>query len=142
MRTSSWIVLLLASLACAAGCSKTSSGPSRATGNSYVAAAAFWNPTGNATIWRTELLFDGKVIGAANFNPPGSAAELSGTIEGVKKGTHTLSIRIASQTSSPTTYEVIYAMIVPVMSGNETYEFGSVQRSVATGESIGYSFEF
>jgi hypothetical protein len=101
-------------------------------------AGSLLNSNLQSTILRCELLFDGSVIGSANFSQATAAATLSGGLTSVKKGSHSIAFKIASQSSSPNTYETVGANVV---AGNNTYRLTDQRKSLATGESISYTID-
>lgn len=88
------------------------------------------------TILKADLLFDGTVIAKASFTQPSLYATLTGTLNSVKSGTHTVAFKITNQSSSPNTYDVNAAT---VMVGTSTYNLGDQTATLATGQSIIYS---
>lgn len=103
-----------------------------------VAAGNLMNSNLRSTILKCDLLFDGSVIATANFSQANGLATLSGTVSSVKKGSHSISFRITSQTSSPNTYETIGAN---AMAGTSSYQLTDQKKSLATGESISFTID-
>ncbi len=106
--------------------------------------AGIVNTAGAATILDAQLLFDGAVAADAPSSTAVSLASLN--VSGsASTGSHTLGFLIASQTSTPNTYTVPTPDI-------EIYEVNGVlvndlrlttqQASLATGQSITYTFSF
>jgi len=91
-----------------------------------------------ATILKCDLLFDGSVIATANFSQANGLATLNGTVSSVKKGSHSISFRITSQTSSPNTYETVGAN---AMAGTSSFHLTDQKKSLATGESFSFTID-
>lgn len=85
------------------------------------------------------MLFYGSVIASANFSQPTNNVTLVGDVFSVKKDIHTLSFKIADQTSSPNTYETI-GVLVETLDG-ASYSLSDQKKSLLTGESISYTVE-
>lgn len=95
-----------------------------------------FNSKFEGTILKADLLFDGTVIASANFEKPTAAAQLVGTVNSAKKGSHTISFRITNQTSSPNTYETVGANM---QAGNSAYMLDDQIKPLSTGESISFT---
>lgn len=91
------------------------------------------------TILKADLLCDGSVIASVSFAQPSLYATLTGTLNSVKSGTHTVTFRITSQPSSPNTYDVIGST---VNAGISTYSLGNQTATLSTGQSVNYSVSF
>ena len=87
-------------------------------------------------ILKADLLLDGNVIASANFQTATDITDLGGTVNSVKKGTHTISFRITNQKTSPHCY---VAGISKLTAGNSTYDLEKKLATLATGESITFS---
>jgi hypothetical protein len=97
------------------------------------------NSNFESTLLRCELLFDGSPIATANFSQPSNNATLAGSATSVKKGKHTISFKIANQTSSPNTYETVGANVVT--GGNSTFRLTDQKKLLATGGSISFQVD-
>lgn len=91
------------------------------------------------TIFKPGLLFDGSVIASQSFTQASLYAPLAGTLNSVKRGSHTVAFRITNQSSSPNTYDVIGASVTV---GSSTNNLGNKTASLATGQSISYTVSF
>lgn len=129
-------VLAAISILTLSSCSNSSNNPTSA-GQVVVVGGDLMNHSGlQGTILKADLLFDGSVIATASFTQPTLYATLTGTLNSVKSGTHTVAFRITNQSSSPNTYDVIGATVT---AGSSTYNLSNQTISLSTGQSISYS---
>lgn len=96
------------------------------------------NSSTQATILHAELLFDDKVIYSQKSQVPSALVSLAGGVTGVSKGTHTISFRIVSQTTSPSTYEV---SVIRVETNDAAPNLFPDKKSMNNGESISVSVD-
>jgi len=122
-----------------ASCSNPSNNPA-SSGQVVVVGGTLMDHNGlQGTILKADLLFDGSVIASASFTQPSLYATLTGTLNSVRSGAHTVAFKITNQSSTPNIYDVITAT---VMVGTSTYNLGDKTATLATGQSISYSVNF
>ncbi len=93
-----------------------------------------------ATLTRVDLIFDGSTIDTKIYSPPSQGADLQSFLYNtVGRGRHTVVIKVSGQTSSPTTYKMVFGLILTFDGSVEgTYQIPEQEQSLATGE--GFSF--
>lgn len=142
------LTFTFAALTGIAGCGNsdaTGSGNGGGTPTTYASVGiVLTNSAEQSTLGRAQLLWDGKVIADVTTTPPGDGVALEGEING-SSGAHTMTLKIVSQTSSPTLYDVYGSAGVENLQTGETQSVtigdGSAV-SMATGQSVNYTVTF
>ena len=132
----------------ALGCGSSNS-PTSSNGFTLIMAMGLQNSAGQPTIVAAQLLFDGvTAFVSAPQGASGAFVSLGGTVGGVSSGTHTITLQISTQTSSPNSYKAeTMAMTAPainVVNANgtllKTITLPIETATLATGQGITYSF--
>lgn len=148
-RVRTFLILSIIGLFCfTIACKKKSTKPTNGSGgvtfSSVSFGGAFVNSNAEATILHTDLLLDGSIIASDDYSTPSSTSVLATALyNSVKKGQHTILLRMTNQSSSPNTY-IIFGQIETVegFSTTKTYTIGGdgdLVRSLATGESFSWT---
>jgi hypothetical protein len=145
MRARSVITLLFAcALACAA-CGGGGSGPTAPSGFVAIIATVLVADGGAPTIEEAKLVLDGAVVGDASSTTPALSAILLDPGSGIASGHHTLSVVIAAQSASPSSYQALTPDVsIFTAGGVRVHDIMLVTRGakLATGQSIDYTFDF
>lgn len=107
------------------------------------------NSNAQATILHSDLLFDGTTIASDDHTTASTTATLAALLvapnNAVKKGQHTILLKMTNQTSSPNTYKIFgQIQTLEGLSTNRTYEIGmngDLEKSLATGESFSWTVD-
>jgi hypothetical protein len=110
-----WLALFLAAVVgCGGGGGGGPTAPPQPTANRQVVIAYAIETSGRAsTMQEVNLLWDDRVVGSYS-GAPTNALAFTPILNGVAPGSHSLTLRIARQTRSPTTYHLFSTQsIVP-----------------------------
>jgi|HubBroStandDraft_3_1064219.scaffolds.fasta_scaffold43328_2 hypothetical protein len=141
-----------AALACAllsavlfTSCGGGSSSPTAPSGLLAVVATVVLNQNGVPTLLDVRLVLDGTVVGGASGATPGQSAILLDQGSAIASGHHTLSVLVAAQTVSPSPYQVLAPDVSIFNSAGvriQDIKLPDRSASLATGQSIDYTFDF
>jgi hypothetical protein len=143
------VVACACALACAATLTSCGGGggssPTAPSGFLAIAATVVVAEAGAPTIQEARLVLDGTVVWVAASTTPALSAILIDQGSSIASGHHTLSVVIAAQTVSPSSYQVLapdVSIFTAAGARVKDIKLDNRSASLATGQSIDYGFDF
>lgn len=87
------------------------------------------------------LLLDGEVAHRATYSPPGSLFSFGFYDAAIKKGSHTLTVKVMNQSVATQLYDLSGLLIVHKQGAQKNIVIPSTQKTLRAGESIEFKFD-